>query len=171
MVHVVPPFRRPQPRVNRHSECYVRHVGTEPDNAAADFSRTVMEFMNDREFMTSDQCHRLFGSGFMRFDHRRITAQPPADRDQWLAGLVTMEQLGGRWPTFGLTEVLAVRGTRLLAYRMVIVLGEMGELDFIVVGQCDETIERAEFLWMYDPEDVDAALDQLDRTGTELARS
>ncbi len=129
--------------MNRYSECYLRHVGTEPRNAAADFSRTVMGFMNDPEFMTSDECHRFFGPGFIRFDHRRVTAQPPADRDQWLAGLVTMEQLGGCWPIFRLTQVLAVRGARLLAYRMVIILGEMGELDFIVVGQCDETVEES----------------------------
>lgn len=127
-----------------------------------------MALLNDRDFMLRDGLS-LCTHDFVRYDRRRMTAQPPADRQGWLEAMITFEELaGGHWPTFDLTETLAVRGHRLAANRWTMGLGESGEVEFIVVTRANEPVDRMEVVYFFDPEDVDAALAELDRLHSEV---
>ena len=106
---------------------------------------------------------------FVRYDRRRMTAQPPADRQGWLDAMITFEELaGGQWPTFELTDTVAIRGRRLAALRWTMGVGEVGEVEFIVVSRANEAADKMEVIYFFDPEDVDEALAELDRLDTEL---
>ena len=106
---------------------------------------------------------------FIRYDRRRMTAQPPADRQGWLDAMLTFEELsGGQWPTFELTDTLAVRGHRLVANRWTMGLGEAGQVEFVVVTRADEAVDKMEITYFFDPEDMNDALAELDRLHAEL---
>ena len=92
-------------------------MGSEPSNEASEYAYRCAELLNDREFMVRNGLS-LCTEDFIRYDHRRMTAQPPADRQGWLDAMLTFEELsGGQWPTFELTATVAVRGRRLAANR------------------------------------------------------
>lgn len=98
-----------------------------------------------------------------------MTAQPPADRQGWLDAFFSFEELaGGHWPTLEVTDTLAVRGNRLVANRSTIGLGETGEVEFVVVTRTDEAVDKIEFIYFFDPEDINEALAELDRLHTEI---
>ena len=95
---------------------------------------------------------------------------PPADRHAWLGAFFEFEELAnGQWPTLTLTETLAVRGRRLVANRWTMQLGDVGELEFIVVARANEAVDKMELIYFFDDEDVDAALAELDRLHSEDA--
>ena len=143
-------------------------MGREPSNAASERARHLIQLLNDRDRMMSDRSRAIFAPGGIRYDHRRVIAQPPADGDQWFDQILGLEALIGRWPRLTVTEVLAVRGDRLVASAMEFELGEMGRLDYIMVSRYDEMVDRIEVVHQYDPEQRDEALAQLDRLHAEL---
>lgn len=135
----------------------------EPSNAASERGHEFAALLNDRDFMVRNGLS-LCTDDFVRYDRRRVTAQPPADRQGWLDAMFTFEELAnGQWPTFELTETLAVRGNRLVVARWTMGLGEMGVIEFIVVTLTDEAVERNEVIYFFDDDDIDAALAELDR--------
>jgi hypothetical protein len=106
---------------------------------------------------------------FVRYDRRRLTAQPPTDRQGWLDAMFTFEELaGGRWPTFELTETVAVRADRLAVNRWTMRLGDVGEVEFIIATRTNEAIDKMEIIYFFDPEDMDEALAELDRLHAEI---
>ena len=146
----------------------VLSVGIEPSNEASEAAYTNMRLLNDRDFMLRDGLS-LCTEDFVRYDRRRMTAQPPADRHGWLGAMLAFEELaGGQWPSFELTETVAVRGRRLAANRWTMTLGESGELEFIVVTRCDEAVNKMEVIYFFDPDGLDKALAELDRLHAEI---
>ena len=146
----------------------VANMDGEPSNAASELAYRNMRLLNDRELMVRDGLS-LCTEDFVRYDQRRMTAQPPADRQGWLDALVTWEELaGGRWPTFEITETLAVRGRRLAANRWTMGLGTVSEVEFIIVVRANEAVDQAEVFYFFDPEDADEALAELDRLHAEI---
>jgi hypothetical protein len=127
-----------------------------------------MTLLNDRDRMMSDKARGLFAPGGVRYDHRRLIAQPPADVDQWFDQIVGLEALIGRWPRFTYMGTLAVRGDRLVASKLNFELGDLGRLDYILVTRLDEMVERTEVVHQYDPEQLDEALAKLDHLHAEL---
>lgn len=66
------------------------------------------------------------------------------------------------------SEVLAVRGERLYACRVRIEGGD-NEIEQIVVEQMDEAVQKTELRALFDADDVDAAIAELDRLHQQLA--
>lgn len=143
-------------------------MGVEPSNEASEVAYRNMRLLNDRDFMLRDGL-TLCTEDFVRYDRRRMTAQPPADRRGWLDAMITFEELaGGQWPNFDLTETVAVRGRRLAITRWTMSLGQSGEVEFIVVTRTDDAVNKMELIYFFDPEDLDAALEVLDRLHVEI---
>jgi hypothetical protein len=135
----------------------------EPSNAASEWTYKTAALLNDRDFMLRDGLS-LCTEDFVRYDRRRMTAQPPTDRQGWLHAMLEFEELAnGQWPAFELTEVLGVRGRRCVANRWVLTFGDVGELEFIVVGRTNEAIDKNEVIYFFDAEDVEEAIAELDR--------
>ena len=152
------------------SEATVMGVRSEPSNAASELAHRNVTLLNDRDFMRRDGLS-LCTEDFVRYDRRRMTAQPPADRQGWLDAMFMFAELaGGQWPTFQLTETVAVRGRRLAANRWTVGVGEVGEVEFIVVSRANEAVDKNEVIYFFDPEDIDEALTELDRLHSEVER-
>jgi len=56
-----------------------------------------------------------------------------------------------------------------VASRLTMGLGEIGEKEVVLVSCCDEPVGCLEVIHHFDPEEVDAALAELDRLHAELA--
>jgi hypothetical protein len=128
----------------------------------------MLALLNDRDQVMSGAIADLYAPGFTERDHRRLAFRPSDEVDQLGDDLRQYEELTGQWPRFSVPEVLAVRGDRLVAYRLTMKLGEMGVRELIMVQRFDEPVERGEVSHMFDPEDVDEALALLDRLHAEL---
>ena len=145
---------------------YGRIMAEEPRNAASELTRCSVGWLNDRDFVVRAGT-TMVAPDFVRIDHRRLVAQPPVGAEAWVAGLFDLENVAGAWPFYELTEVVAVRGDRACASRWLIQLGDF-EVEYLVVNACDETGERFATIHFFDPEDIDAALVELDRLHAEL---
>ena len=123
--------------------------------------------LNDRDAWHDGRVARTFAPGFVRRDRRKVIAQPPADAAGYIASIVELEQITGTFQSYEMQEPVGIRGERLCALRLI---GHFGadEMDMIVVVQSDVTGERVEQLILYDPEDIDDALAELDRLYAEL---
>lgn len=122
-----------------------------------------MAKLNDRDWVLSDGLS-LCTEDFVRYDRRRLTAQPPADRQGWRDAMLDFEELaGGRWPMLEVTETVAVQGRRLAATRWMMNLGDSGEFESIVVTRCNERVDKMEVTYYFGPEQLDEALAELDR--------
>lgn len=147
---------------------YGRVVGGEPRNAASDINRRWAELLNDRDFVVREGLS-LATPGYVREDRRRVTAQPAVTGAQaWLDGLFELERLAGEWPRYECRKILAVRGDRLCVAHWVLGFGEFAEMEFVLVGRLDAACERPEYGCFFDPEDVDAAMAELERLHAEL---
>jgi hypothetical protein len=142
---------------------YRRGMADEPRNAASDLARTIVHLLNDRDHVLSGGPSGTSAPGFTLVDHRRLGLAPSEDVDHFPADIEAYESLTGRWPNFVVREVLAVRGDRLVLYRMAVEFGETGEHELIVVERFDEPVERPEVSHLFAVEDVDAAIAELER--------
>jgi hypothetical protein len=67
------------------------------------------------------------------------------------------------------SEIVAVRGDRLIAAHWSARFGDGAEIDIITVARVDETGKRFEALYYFDPEDRDRAIARLDELQAGLA--
>ena len=139
----------------------------EPANAAAEVVGRLVGLLNNDEFVRRNLLS-MPAPGFIRHDRRRVTPQPPADGEGWVATLVNLAELLGEGATYQLREVVATRGERLVAVHTMGGVPGAAELEFIGVVGIDEELERIEIVTFFDPEDADLALAELDRLHDEL---
>jgi hypothetical protein len=66
-------------------------------------------------------------------------------------------------------ETIAVLGDRLRAGRTRIPVGSLGDVEQIVIARLNDTIDRLELLVLYDTEELDEALAELDRLHGEIS--
>jgi hypothetical protein len=140
----------------------------ELSNSTLDLLRGLLDgILNDRDAWHDGRVARLLAPGFVRLDRRKVIAQPPADAAGYIASIVELEQITGTFQSYETQEPVGARGERLCALRLI---GRFGafEMDMIVVVQSDVTSERIEQLILYDPEDIDDAVAELDRLYAEL---
>lgn len=138
----------------------------EPRNAAANLARHWVVLLNDRDRFVEEGLS-LVTPDFVRYDERRLTAQPPVVGGQaWVDGVIELEQLAGEWPRYEVTKVLAVRGDRLAATHWVLRFGETAEMEFITVFRSDKACERGEVTYFFDPKA--RAVSQLDTLHAEI---
>lgn len=142
-------------------------MGEQPQNAASAFVHRTAVILSDLE-RTRREMLATVTPDFKRYDRRRITSQPTVDAQGWLRAILEFENLTGEWPTVETPEILAVRGDRLCASHWVLRFGE-SRLEFLIVSQVEGTGEnRGELGAFFDPEDLDAAIAELDRLQTQL---
>ena len=104
---------------------------------------------------------------FVREDRRRLVTIPAASFEEFIESLRTYWELGSGAPSFSVSEVIAVRGERLVLFRSRIAFDDGRSTESLVVLGHDDQM-RAEFATMFDPDDHDAALAELDGRHAEV---
>lgn len=143
-------------------------MGDEARSTASDWVRRSGEVMNDRDLFDRSWAS-MCTPGFVRYDHRRVTPQPSAGAEQFARNLHLFADLAGEWPTFTLLDILEERGDRLVAARWVMELGSVGELHWVTVTLLDDTASKCETLYMFEAEQLDEAIAELERQYAELS--
>jgi hypothetical protein len=130
----------------------------------------IADIINDREAWRDGRVAKVLAPEFVRHDRRKVIAQPPADAAEYIASVVELERLTGEFPIYVMQEPVSVRGQRLCAVRWI---GRLGadEMSMIIVIQADDTVGRLEQVILFDPEDSDDALAELDRLYAELGEN
>jgi hypothetical protein len=126
------------------------------------------ELLNDRALALSDDFAGLAAPGFTRIDRRPLIGMPPTDVEGYRQSHLALEELAGQWPSYHFHEVLAVRGDRLAAVRVSISVGEQGSLEQITLSQIDRDLQMCELLVIFDPDDLEVAIAELDRLHAEI---
>ena len=133
-----------------------------PRNAASDKFTADFARMGDRRWVESEML-ASFADDFVRDDRRRLLSfEATTAQDLVDVALAWFEVDAGR-PSFEPVAVLAVRGDRLALVRWRVVFGNGFVSEMLGVQQFDELIERHERLVVFDVDDVDSALAELDR--------
>jgi hypothetical protein len=161
--------QRMRPACSQRVRGYHRLVHDEPTNAAAEISRHGVEMLNDEAYMRRDGL-AFVTPDFVRYDRRRLSPQPPADRGAWRAAVISFADVSGGWPAFSFGPVVAVRGERLAVYRLLVRFGDDSELEFLVLSRLDEELERSDLVIFFDREDNDEAMAELDRLHAEITQ-
>jgi hypothetical protein len=139
----------------------------EPRNAAVDLVAPFLRHLNDRDVFVNEGLS-LVTADFVRYDERRLTAQPIASGRGWVDAVIDLARVAGEWPRCELTEIVAVRGDRLCAAHWSARFGGGAEIELITVVRVDETCQRFQALYYFDPEDRDRAIARLDELHAEL---
>jgi hypothetical protein len=140
-----------------------------PTNRAVERVRECVMLLNDREYVAT-RGRELFAPDFVRLDRRRLVTQPPLDRDGFIASWFELETLSGTFPRLQITDVIAVRGDRLAAYRLTLHLTDAARYDLVDVIRFDRAVDRSEVLVRFDAMDAGAAIAEVDRMDEELGR-
>ena len=90
--------------------------------------------LNDEQWVRTSGL-TLVTPDFVRYDRWRITPQPPADRHEWLAVTIAWVEVSGGRPVYSIPVVIAVRGERLVVYRLSVTLEGGSEGHFVVLSQ------------------------------------
>lgn len=139
----------------------------EPRNAASDLMRMSFERVWDREYWEHGIRDEL-APNFVRRDRRKLVGMPDANADEWIAAQFEYERIAGRFGSWSNLEIIAVRGDRHVAARVLNQLGDLGENELVVVEQLDPDLERLELMVLFDPADIDEAIAELDRLHAEI---
>lgn len=142
----------------------------EPRNLASDRIRErYPEFARLPEMSEAELAavRTNYADDFVRDDRRRFVAIPAATFDEFIDSLRTYWTLGAGAPSFSVAEVIAVRGDRLVLFRSRIEFEDETRTESLVVLEYDDQM-RAKRGTMFDADDRDAALAELDRRHTEI---
>ena len=103
-----------------------------------------------------------YADDFVREDRRSFVTIPSASFEDFIASLRSYWELGGGAPSFTVAEVIAVRGQRLVLFRSRIEFDDERSTESLVVLEYDGRM-RAKLATMFDADDREAALLELDR--------
>lgn len=142
-------------------------MGDEPRNAASEFTRRWAAWLSDRDFVARE-ITTLITPDFVRYDRRRLVAVPPAGATAWVDELFEIAEPTEQWPTYELIEIVAVRGDRACASRWVIRFGDRAEAHVVMVSIFEEKLQRLQRHYIFDPEDIEVAIEELDRLHVEF---
>jgi hypothetical protein len=151
------------PAVDSGVTATVATMGTEPSNAASEVAREFLQAWNDRERFLSEW-DKWFAEEFVREDRRRLIAMPDADSSAYKEEFRSWHELtGGGHPLFDYAEVIAIHGERLGCNRTFVRWGSNISMEVLCVGQWNEDVTQVQKLVLFDADDVEAALEELDR--------
>ena len=142
-------------------------MSDEPRNAASEIIRRWAAWLSDRDFVARE-ITTVITPDFVRYDRRRLVAVPPADATAWVDAIFEVGELTEQWPTYEVIEILAVRGDRACASRCVVRYGDRAEALLVTVSIFDEKLQRLHRHYIFDPEDIELAIEELDRLHAEL---
>lgn len=141
---------------------YARAMSVEPQNRASERLRDDSPKYGDITFLRT-QARALLADHFVREDRRSIVSLPETDADGWIAQVLALHDLGSGSPRIWVDEVVAVRGERLVLYRVCIEYPDALAHRMLAISQFDARIDLVERFVTFDPDDVDAAIHELDR--------
>jgi hypothetical protein len=110
----------------------------------------------------------LIADNFLREDRRSVVGLPETDADGWIDQLLALHDLGSGSPRVWLDEVVAVRGERLVLYWVCLEYRDSWTTRMLAISQFDTRADLLERFITFDPEDLDAAVDELDRLSINL---
>ena len=111
----------------------------------------------------------LADEGFVREDRRRLISLPETDADAFRAAFDGLFDMGDGRPYFVFEDVVAVRGRRaaVVCLHLEYATGERGG-SHLLVWLFDEPVLKWQRMVAFDPEDVDAAIAELDALPGEI---
>lgn len=108
-----------------------------------------------------------FADDYVREDRRRLVGVPSSDREDWFESIQAYWELSKGPPTFSVAEVVAVRGERLVLFLARVEYEQGPSTEMLIVYGLSVDM-RAQHSVMFDTDDVDAALAELDRLHAEI---
>jgi hypothetical protein len=144
-------------------------MSSEPRNAATEAFDAILPRWSDRDSVVADW-HEWFADGFTREDRRRLIAAPPVDAAEYLDHHLTWFEMSAGQPSFEV-QWIAVRGDRLGLSRVRVRFDDGFAAEMLSVGRCNPDATLIERMVLFDPDDVDAALAELDRLHSEILNS
>ena len=120
----------------------------------------------DREFWANG-LREYLAPGFLRRDRRKVIGMPDANADEWIAAQFEYERVAGKFGSWSDLKVIDVRGDRLVVFRVLNQLGDLGENELVALDRFDDA-GRLDLLVLFDPGDVDEAIAEMDRLHAEL---
>lgn len=111
----------------------------------------------------------LLTDDFVRVDHRRLVGVPGAvGPEEYVEQQMSFSEVGTERPTVELFGVLGTRGDRCVAMRSRVVYPDGAASDMITVRTFDAAVRKCARLVIFDAEDVESALAELERQASAL---
>mgnify|MGYP001814588548 CR=1 FL=1 len=143
----------------------VRCVEDRPKNAGSERLWALVNGLNEVEVRDTVEWHT---EDFVRQDRRRLVALPEVDRHGFIEQILAWSELEDGKPIYTPLVVLGVAGDRCVAMRIRIGFATGNGVDLIHVVCFDRLVERMHRIVSFDPDDVDAALAELERLHGEI---
>jgi hypothetical protein len=138
-------------------------VSDEPSNAASTSLRNTYALLSEAASAPSEKWVRAgLTDDFAYEDRRSGPSFPDADAESMPKIVLSMWQTGAGQPRWS-TETLAVRGEGFAAVPMQVDYGNGMMREYIVVVALDATLHRLHRQIIFDRDDVDGAIAELDR--------
>jgi hypothetical protein len=139
-------------------------VDGEPRNASSEFLDSIVDRMNSEfemmpSWMTDD---------FVRQDRRRLVATPESNGSEFVENVRAWFSVGAGTPRFRVAEVYAVAGDRCVTHRVSIDFDGSFASDMIHSIRCNASVDKMQKIVTFDPDDLDAALAELERLHAEI---
>jgi hypothetical protein len=125
------------------------------------WDRAVMETTLTRDVLEG------FTDDYVREDRRKLVGISSSGAREMLENALLWFDLGDGKPILTV-EVVAVRGDRLVLARLHVGYRDGDATGVLSVTQFDEAVEKTQRAVRFDPDDLDAALAELDKLHTEL---
>jgi hypothetical protein len=142
-------------------------MSVEPQNLASERLREDSPKFGDITFLKT-RARDLIADYFVREDRRSVVGLPETDADGWIEQVLTLHDLGSGSPMISVDEVVAVRGERLVLYWIGLVYSDSLTNRLLAISQFDVQVDLVERFITFDPEDPEAAVDELDRLSASL---
>jgi len=123
--------------------------------------------LNEFESPPHEMIRSTFTSDFVYEDRRRGALFPVMDAELVAEALASFWDTGAGRPRFTVPEIVAVRGERLVAARLVVEYDNGFVLEAIQMLQLDATATRVQRALDVDVDDVDTVMAELDRLHLE----
>ena len=141
----------------------VASVSDEPSNAASGWMRGIYAVLNDFESPPHEMIRSSFTDDFVYEDRRRGAIFPIMSAELGAEAFASIWDTGAGRPRFTVPQILAVRGERLVAARLVVDYDIGFALEAIQMLQLDATVTRVQRAFDFDVDDVDTVIAELDR--------
>jgi hypothetical protein len=149
-------------RVGR-SVVKVASVSDEPSNTASEWMRGIYAVLNDFESPPLEMIRSSFTGDFIYEDRRRGALFPIMGAELVGEAFASFWATGAGRPRFTVHRIVAVRGERLVAARLVVDYDIGFVLEAIQMLQLDATVTRVQRAFDFDVDDVEAVIAELDR--------
>jgi hypothetical protein len=138
-------------------------------NRAVELVEIGHAYLNSLDGARPDDLGRAFSEDFVCEDRKAGGVSfGSMDASEYLAAVRSNWDVGRRSPRFDLHRVIAVRGERLAAIHECLDMDDGALVHGITVSQLNDSLTQWQRIIWFDPEDVGAAIAELDRLHAEI---